>query len=136
MAILNPSCMGLFLGLQFHSIDLPACLCTNTMLFSHYCSVVQVEVRDGDSPRSSLTAENVFLFVCFVFCFCFVFLFLFLFGLVWFVFFANPRGFFVLFCFVLLFVFILDDFKNWSFYLCEELCWSVGGDYIESADHF
>jgi hypothetical protein len=25
--------MGLFLGLQFYSIDLPACLCTNIMQF-------------------------------------------------------------------------------------------------------
>ena len=79
------------------------------------------------------------MFFClFVLYFVFVLFFCFCFCLVWFglFFFANPRGFFVLFCFVLLFVFILDDFKNWSFYLCEELCWSVGGDYIESADHF
>ena len=57
--------MGSFLGLQLYSIDLPACHCTNTMqffvfvfvflfvcfvlfFFYHNCSVVQLEVRDGD----------------------------------------------------------------------------------------
>ena len=29
----NHRCVGLFLDLQFYSIDLPVCLCTNTMWF-------------------------------------------------------------------------------------------------------
>jgi hypothetical protein len=42
-----------------------ACL----FVFYHYCSVVQLEVRDGDSTRSYFIAENNFcyprfLFVC------------------------------------------------------------------------
>ena len=28
--------------------------------FYHYCSVVQLEVRDADSPRSSFIVENSF----------------------------------------------------------------------------
>jgi hypothetical protein len=28
----------------------------------HYCSVVQLEVRDGDSPRSSFIVENCFVY--------------------------------------------------------------------------
>jgi hypothetical protein len=28
--------------------------------FCHSCSVVQLEVRDGDSPRSSFSVENSF----------------------------------------------------------------------------
>ena len=48
-------CVGSFLGPQIYSIDLHACLCT---CFYKYCSVIQLEVRDGDSPRSSLIVEN------------------------------------------------------------------------------
>jgi hypothetical protein len=47
-------CVGSSLGLQFYAIDLPICLCTNTMLFYLYCSVVELEVSDGDSPRISI----------------------------------------------------------------------------------
>jgi hypothetical protein len=34
--------------------------------FYHNCSVVQLEVRHGDSPRSSFIAENVFCYPRFV----------------------------------------------------------------------
>jgi hypothetical protein len=34
-------CVSSFLGLQFYSIDLPACHCTIPCSFYHYCSVVQ-----------------------------------------------------------------------------------------------
>jgi hypothetical protein len=52
--------VGSFLGLQFYSFDLPACLCTPVPYsFYHYCSVIQFEVRDGYSP-SSFTVENSF----------------------------------------------------------------------------
>ena len=44
-------CVGSFLGPQIYSIDLHASLCT---CFYKYCSVIQLDVRDGDSPRSSL----------------------------------------------------------------------------------
>jgi hypothetical protein len=69
-------CVGSFLGLQFYSIDLPVCCCTSTMqgffvwlvlfvclfVFYHNCSVVQLEVRHGDSTRSSLIVENSFCY--------------------------------------------------------------------------
>ena len=50
--------VGLFLGLQFYFNDLPVCFCTNTVWFYLYCSVVLLDVRDGDSPRSFLIIEN------------------------------------------------------------------------------
>jgi hypothetical protein len=34
------------------TIDRPVCLCTNAMRFYHYCSVVELEVRDGESHGS------------------------------------------------------------------------------------
>jgi hypothetical protein len=46
--------------LQFYSIDLPACFCTSTMQFYHYCSVIQLEVRDGDSPRNVFIVDSIF----------------------------------------------------------------------------
>jgi len=61
-------CVGSFLGLQFYSIDLPVCLCTNTMWLYHCCSVVYLEVRDGNSPGSSFIVENGF-FISWVFCY-------------------------------------------------------------------
>ena len=68
--------MGSFLGLQFCSIDLPVYHCTNTIWF---LSVIQLEVKDGDFPRSSFIVENSFhcpgFFVCLVFVFVFVLLF-------------------------------------------------------------
>jgi hypothetical protein len=71
---------------------------------NHYCSVVKVEVRDGDSPSHSVIVK---------YCFCYpVFLFLFVF-----VFFAFP-----------------DGFENCSFPVFEELCWDFDGDCIESVD--
>jgi len=57
------SCIGSFLDLQFYSTDLPACLCTNIIhFFNHYFSVIQLDVRDGDSPRNSFIVENSFLY--------------------------------------------------------------------------
>lgn len=43
--------MDLILGLELFSVDLPVCLCTNTLW-------LELEVRDGDSPRSSLIIKN------------------------------------------------------------------------------
>jgi hypothetical protein len=67
--------MGSFLGLQFYYIDLPVCHCTSTMEFfgvfvclfvlfflNHNCSVIQLEVRDGDSTRGSFIVENSFCY--------------------------------------------------------------------------
>ena len=53
--------MGSFLGLQFYSIDLPACFYNSTIqVFNHYYFVIQLEARDGDSSRSSFIVENCF----------------------------------------------------------------------------
>jgi hypothetical protein len=53
--------VGSFLGVQFYSIDLPACHCTNAMqFFSHNCSVVLLEFRDGDSTCCYFILENSF----------------------------------------------------------------------------
>jgi hypothetical protein len=58
--------MGSFLGLQFYSIDLPVCHSTSTIFFFyHNCSVVQLEVRDSDSTRSSFIVENSFCYLMF-----------------------------------------------------------------------
>ena len=61
--------MGSFLVLQYYYIVLLACL--NTMklfcflfiafcFFNHSCSVVQLEVMDGDSTKDSFIIENSF----------------------------------------------------------------------------
>ena len=63
-------CVKLFLCLQFYYIDPPACLCCH---YSHYCSVVQLENKDGDSPRRSFIVKNCLYCPCFLFCFVFVF---------------------------------------------------------------
>jgi hypothetical protein len=46
----------------FNSIPLVYLPATRPMpcSFYHYCSLVQLEVRDGDSPRSSFLVENSF----------------------------------------------------------------------------
>ena len=59
-------CVDLFLGLQFYSIDLLICLCTNTMHFYQYCIVVQLEIRDGNSPRNFFIFENSFCYLGFL----------------------------------------------------------------------
>jgi hypothetical protein len=38
-----------------------------------YCSVIPVEVRDSDSPRSSFIIENSFPYPVFLFCFVLLF---------------------------------------------------------------
>jgi hypothetical protein len=53
-------CLCSFLGLQFYFIDLPPCHVQIPSSFYHYCSVIQLEVRGGDSPRSSFIVENRF----------------------------------------------------------------------------
>ena len=37
-------------------------------IFYHYCSVIQLEVRDGDSTRSSFIVENNFCYPVFFYC--------------------------------------------------------------------
>jgi hypothetical protein len=55
-----------FLHLQFYSIDLPVSHCTSTMqFFFHNCSVVQLEVRHGDSTRGSFIVEKGFCYPMF-----------------------------------------------------------------------
>jgi hypothetical protein len=51
--------VGLFLGLQLFSIGLSSSI-PIPYAFYHYGSVVQAEVWDDDSPRSSFIAENGF----------------------------------------------------------------------------
>jgi hypothetical protein len=79
--------------------DQQDCCCTNTMqLFNHYCSVVKLEVRDGDSSRSSFIVWNCFSY-------------------------PEPSGF-------------PYEAENCSFHVCEELCWNVYGNCIESVDWY
>jgi hypothetical protein len=59
-------CVDSFLNLQFYSIDLPACRYTKTT-FSHSCSVVYFEVRDGDSPDVLLLVRIIFAILGFIF---------------------------------------------------------------------
>ena len=63
--------MGSFLGVRFYSIDQPVCFYANTMGFFYYCSVVQLEIRDGNISRSSFIVQNCFsypeVFFLFVF---------------------------------------------------------------------
>lgn len=59
----NPSvhrCVGLFQGLWFDSIDQPVCSYTSTMHFYYDCSVVQLEIRDSDTSRSSFIVQDSF----------------------------------------------------------------------------
>lgn len=62
-------------GSQSHSTDLHACLCTNTMqfflfvcffFFNYNCSVIQLEVRECGSTRSSFIVENSFRYPRFI----------------------------------------------------------------------
>ena len=67
-------CMDLFLSIWFNSIDQPVCLCIPLCSVYHYCLIVQLEVRDGESS-SSFVVQNylgysgffVCLFVCLFF---------------------------------------------------------------------
>jgi hypothetical protein len=74
--------VGSFLGLQFYSIDFPACHCANTMQFLllfvffcfyyHNCSVVQLKVRDGVIMNGCWILSNAFfasneMIMCFFF---------------------------------------------------------------------
>jgi hypothetical protein len=52
------SCVYLFQGLQFNTIDQCFCFWTNTKPFCHYCSAVRLEVRGGDSYRSSFLVQD------------------------------------------------------------------------------
>ena len=48
------SCIGLFVHIQGYSVDQLFCFSVNTVQFSFYYGyVVQHEIRDGDSFRSS-----------------------------------------------------------------------------------
>ena len=53
-------CVALFLCLQFYSIDQLSVSVPTPCSFYHCCSVVQLEVRDGDSFRSSFIVKNYF----------------------------------------------------------------------------
>jgi hypothetical protein len=75
----------------------------------HYCSVVKLEVRDGDSLICSFIVKNLFCYSSLFFSF--------LFFLSFFLFFFFP-----------------DVFENCSFHVFEELCWDFDGDFIESVD--
>jgi hypothetical protein len=56
-------CEVSFLGLQFYSIDQHVCICIKTMKFlNHHCSVVNLEVKDGDSYSCSFIVKNYFCY--------------------------------------------------------------------------
>jgi len=52
------SFLGLILNLHSISLIYPSVSVKISCDFYHYFSVVQIEVRDGDSPRSSFIVEN------------------------------------------------------------------------------
>jgi hypothetical protein len=54
-------CVGSFLGFQFYSIDLPVCLCTNTML----CSTAWGQ--EWWFPQNFFYCWELFLLSCFLF---------------------------------------------------------------------
>jgi hypothetical protein len=56
-------CVRSFLGLQFCSIDLPACFSTNIkrILSLLFCNT-ELDIRDENPPRSFFIVENSFLY--------------------------------------------------------------------------
>ena len=76
--------------------------------FYHYCFVVEFEVRDGDSIRSSLIVENSFRY----------------------------SGLVVVVVVVTVFVVVPKELENCSFYLAEVWSCNFDGDCIESLDYF
>lgn len=54
--------MSLFLNLQFELTHQVVCVCIRSVLcsFYYYCSVVQLEVRDGDMSRNSFIVPDCF----------------------------------------------------------------------------
>jgi hypothetical protein len=65
------TCVGLFLGLQVHSIYQPVCSYTSTRKFYYHYSIVQLEVRDGDTSGSSLLHRIIFSYPgCVCVCVC------------------------------------------------------------------
>ena len=67
--------------------------------FHYYSSIVELEIRDGDTSGSSFTVQDCFSYP--VFC---------------------------------LFVCFSIEVDYCSFKVCEELCWDLDGDFIESVD--
>jgi hypothetical protein len=61
-SISDHRCEGLFLDLQFCSINLSVWHCTSTISFYQNCSAVHLEGRDGDSIRYSFIVENDFCY--------------------------------------------------------------------------
>jgi hypothetical protein len=57
-----PYVSGFIFGSSIYSTDQPACLYTNTTEFYHYCSVIPLEVRDGDPSRTSLIVDYSFCY--------------------------------------------------------------------------
>ena len=55
------SCVNSFLSLQFYSFDLPVTL-PGPCSFYHNCSVVELNVRHGNSVRGSFDVENSFCY--------------------------------------------------------------------------
>jgi len=55
-------CVGSFLGLQFYSNGLSACLCSNNIQFCfyHYCSVILLEFRYSYPPGIPFIVEDSF----------------------------------------------------------------------------
>jgi hypothetical protein len=74
----------------------------------HYCSVVQLEARCGNSPRISLIVEH---------CFCY-------------------HGFLLLFVFSFVFVLLFHMSLRIALANSKILCWNFHGDCIEFVDCF
>ena len=52
--------MDLLLGFQFNFNDQYVCFYVNTMKFLLLFPTVQIEIRDGDTPRSSFIVQGIF----------------------------------------------------------------------------
>ena len=62
------SCIGLFVHIQGYYVDQLFCFSVNTVQFSFYYGyVVQHEIRDGDSFRSSFMGGDCFSYPVFFF---------------------------------------------------------------------
>ena len=101
-------CMGLFLELQFSSIDQPVSFCTAPMKFFGIFCLLFITISTAWStqmviPPEYFTTQNSFSYPLFLF---------------------------------LLMLSFWYEVEKCTFKVWKELCWNFDGDYIESVDTF